>query len=109
MSILLNEKPEDEGADLPSAERLVLLDDERSRITQWRFPPGTQTGWHRHTHDYVTIQQSGGALQLENADGSMKVVEYEDGRAVAYAAPIEHNATNISDTEVKVLEIEYKN
>ena len=54
------------------------------------------------------MQQSGGALLLPGADGSEKPVEYENGHALAWRAPIEHNATNVSNEEVRVLEIEYK-
>lgn len=108
MSIILDADIENSANTDMSAERVVLLDNKRTRITQWRFPPGTQTGWHRHTNDYVTVQQSTGCLRLENADGGAKNIEYEEGRAVSYSAPIEHNATNVSDVEVRVLEIEFK-
>jgi len=37
----------------------------------------------------------------EDLDGVMD-------RAAAYTAPIKHNATNVSDEEVRVIEIEYK-
>ena len=106
MSVRLekNTKP----GDTPRAERQVLLNNEMTRITQWRFQPGAETGWHRHTYDYVTVQQSGRRLQLERRDGSRLFVDYEYGRTVAYEAPIEHNATNVSDIDVQVLEIEYK-
>jgi len=106
MSVILEDR--DARQETAEAERVVMFEDEKTRITFWRFPPGTETGWHRHTHDYVTIQQSGGQLQLENRDGTVKVIDYEDGRVAAYSAPIEHNATNISDVEVRVTEIEYK-
>ena len=59
-------------------------------------------------HDYVTVQQSGGALLLRSSDGTEKRVDYEDGRTVYWSAPIEHTATNISDVEVRVWESEYK-
>ena len=90
------------------ARHTLLLEDGRTRITQWVFAPGDQTGWHSHAWDYVTVQQSGGALLLQGADGSETRVEYENGRTVTWTAPIEHNAVNISDVEVRVLEIEYK-
>ena len=80
----------------------------KTRITFWRFPPDTETGWHKHTHDYVTIQQSGGQLKLEDREGNIKIIDYVDGKAAAYKAPIEHNAKNISNEEVRVTEIEYK-
>jgi beta-alanine degradation protein BauB len=108
MSDHLTEKTETELADAALAQHSLLLEDDRTRITQWVFAPGDQTGWHNHTFDYVTVQQSGGALLLQNADGSEKQVDYKDGRTLAWTAPIEHNAINISDVEVRVLEIEYK-
>jgi len=108
MSDHLTEKTKTELAEAALAQHTLLLEDDRTRITQWVFAPGDQTGWHNHTFDYVTVQQSGGALLLQNADGSEKKVDYENGRTLAWSAPIEHNAINISDVEVRVLEIEYK-
>ena len=108
MSVRLTEKTAALGADAKLAESETLIDDDKTRITRWRIAPGAQTGWHRHEWDYVTIQQSGGRLRLDIADGSEMVIDYEDGRARAFSAPVEHNATNVSDVEVRVLEIEYK-
>jgi len=108
MSDHLTEKTKTELAEAALAQHSLLLEDDRTRITQWVFAPGDQTGWHNHTDDYVTVQQSGGALLLQAADGSEKRVEYEDGRTMSWTAPIEHNAVNISDLEVRVLEIEFK-
>ena len=106
MSVLL--KNHGNLLDIAEADRVVLLEDEKTRITFWRFPPGAQTGWHRHIHDYVTLQQPGGQLKLEDRNGNIKHIQYEEGHAAAYSAPVEHNATNISDVEVRVTEIEYK-
>ena len=108
MSDHLTDKTSAEMADVALAHHTLLLEDDRTRITQWVFAPGDQTGWHNHTHDYVTVQQTGGALLLQAADGSEKRVEYEDGRTMSWTAPMEHNAVNISDLEVRVLEIEFK-
>jgi len=99
------------AAELPKtalAKNTLMLDDDNTRITQWVFAPGDQTGWHRHEWNYVTVQQSGGSLLLQGADGTKKQVVYEDGRTLSWTAPAEHNAINISDVEVRVLEIEYK-
>ena len=108
MSEHLRGKTAEELPDAVLAKHQLLLDNEHTRITTWTFAPGDQTGWHRHTFDYVTVQQSRGALLLQASDGSETHVDYEDGRTVSWAAPIEHNAINISDVEVRVLEIEYK-
>lgn len=108
MSVSLSEKTAALGDDALLAESETLIDDDKTRITRWRIAPGAQTGWHRHEWDYVTIQQSGGRLKLELAGGGEMFIDYEDGHARAFSAPIEHNATNVSDVEVRVLEIEYK-
>ena len=108
MSEALNQKTAELAPDAARAASEILIDDDRTRITRWRIAPGAQTGWHRHEWDYVTIQQSGGRLHLENADGSEFHIDYVDGHARAFTAPVEHNATNVSDVEVRVLEIEYK-
>ena len=86
----------------------ILYEDDETRIPRWRFDPGAQTGWHHHPVDYDTIHESGGELRLERDDGSVTHIEYEPGRTIRYAAPIKHNATNVSDEEVRVTEIEYK-
>jgi len=83
-------------------------EDDKTKITSWRFDPGTETGWHHHTFDYVTIQKSGGCLRLESDDGEVRMVDYVMDRAAVYAAPIRRNATNVSDEDVRVIEIECK-
>ena len=39
----------------PPATPTVQIDNERVRVTEWRFAPGEATGWHRHAHDYVVV------------------------------------------------------
>ena len=94
--------------DYNPAEFTILFEDKKTKITLWRFNPGAETGWHEHDVDYVTIQKSGGRLKLESDTGEVRFVDYEMDRAASYTAPICHNATNVSDEEVRVIEIEYK-
>ena len=37
------------------AKSTVFIDNERTRVTEWRFAPGASTGWHRHEYDYVVV------------------------------------------------------
>jgi beta-alanine degradation protein BauB len=106
MSIQLKDAKQDHNFE--PAEFTVLFEDDKTKITSWRFDPGTETGWHHHTFDYVTIQKSGGRLKLESDDGDIRFVDYTMDHAAAYTAPIKHNATNVSNEEVRVIEIEYK-
>jgi quercetin dioxygenase-like cupin family protein len=108
MSLKLAEKTAEIAADRKVGNFLTLIDNDRTRITQWVIAPGEHTGWHLHDYDYVTIQQSTGRLHLKYADGSEKTIDYVPGTARLNQAPVEHNATNIGDVEIRVLEIEYK-
>jgi quercetin dioxygenase-like cupin family protein len=43
----------------------VFIDNERVRVTEWRFAPGAAaTGWHRHPMDYVVVPMVDGELEL---------------------------------------------
>ena len=44
----------------------VQVDNERVKVTEWRFAPGAETGWHRHAYDYVVVPLTTGKLQLND-------------------------------------------
>ena len=48
-----------------TATPTVFVDNERVRVTEWRFAPGAATGWHRHEYDYVVVPMLDGKLRLE--------------------------------------------
>lgn len=108
MSTKLMEKTAVEAADREIGHFEVLVDDEKTRVTQWDIKPGQQTGWHLHDFDYVTIQQSEGRLHLDYADGSEREIDYIPGTSHLNKAPVEHNAINVGDVDIRVLEVEYK-
>lgn len=109
MSTKLLDRTAREAADRNVGHYEILIDNDLTRITQWTIRPGEQTGWHRHEHDYVTIQQSEGTLHMDFADGTSRDIVYVPGTTVLIPAPVEHNATNAGDCDIRVLEIEYKN
>ena len=53
----------------PQAVPTVQIDNEFVTVTEWRFPPGGETGWHRHGMNYVVVPQTTGPLLLETPDG----------------------------------------
>ena len=50
----------------PAAIPTVQVENERVKVTEWRFAPGAATGWHRHAYDYVVVPMTTGRLQLED-------------------------------------------
>ena len=109
MSKKLSEKTAIKSSDRDIGNFKLLLEDDKTLITHWVIKPGEQTGWHLHNHDYVTIQQSYGTLYLEHSDGAIREVKYSPGTTRSVKAPVEHNAINIGDVNIEVIEIEYKN
>jgi quercetin dioxygenase-like cupin family protein len=91
----------------PAAIPTVQIDNDQVKVTEWRFPPGGETGWHRHAMYYVVIPQTTGALLLETPDGQ---VTSQLTAGVSYARPVgvEHNVINPGSTEFVFVEIELK-
>lgn len=91
----------------PPASPTVQIDNEHVRVTEWRFPPGGETGWHRHGMPYVVVPQSTGTLQLETADGTLSNALRA---GISYYRPegVEHNVINPGDTDFVFVEIELK-
>jgi beta-alanine degradation protein BauB len=85
----------------------LLQENERVIITEWRLAPGSETGWHRHGHDYVVVCLTGGKLLAETADGNVET-ELSFGQAYARPAGVEHNIVNANGSEFVFIEIELK-
>ena len=91
----------------PQAIPTVQIDDERVVVTEWRFPPGAETGWHRHSMDYVIVPQTTGQLLLETPDGDI-TADLTTGHSYSRAEGVEHNVVNANDHEFVFVEIEIK-
>jgi len=91
----------------PAAVPSVQIDNEHVKVTEWRFAPGAETGWHRHGMYYVVVPQTSGELLLETVNGP---VTSKLTAGVSYARPVgvEHNVVNPGATEFVFVEIELK-
>ncbi|GEN24359.1 cupin domain-containing protein [Halomonas cupida] len=91
----------------PSATPTVQIDDERCIVTRWDFPPGAETGWHRHGHDYVVIPLTPGTMLLETPDGEQQATLTP---GVSYRRPVgvEHNVINAGSESFAFIEVEMK-
>jgi quercetin dioxygenase-like cupin family protein len=85
----------------------VQIDNARVIVTEWRFAPGAETGWHRHGHDYVVVPQTDGELLLETPEGQ-QTAPLVTGQAYSRALGVEHNVINNSAHEVVFIEIEIR-
>jgi quercetin dioxygenase-like cupin family protein len=94
-------------ADTPRARATVQVDNERTRITEWRFAKGAATGWHRHAHDYAVVPMTTGRLILRDRDGE-RAAELSAGAAYFRSRGVEHDVVNASEGEFVFVEVEFK-
>lgn len=85
----------------------VQIDNEFTRVTEWRFPPGTQTGTHTHELEYVVVPTTAGTLRVVTADGEFDTV-LEVGASYTRSVGSTHNIINRSDVECAFVEVEVK-
>jgi quercetin dioxygenase-like cupin family protein len=86
----------------------VLIDNERVRVTEWRFAPGAATGWHRHAMDYVVVPMADGVLELVGADEVRTRAELRTGVPYFRHAGVEHDVINANAFEYAFIEVELK-
>ena len=89
------------------ARSKLLQENERVIITEWRLAPGSETGWHRHGHDYVVVCLTDGTLLAETANGNVETALHF-GQSYVRPAGVEHNIVNPNKTEFAFIEIELK-
>jgi quercetin dioxygenase-like cupin family protein len=91
-----------------TAESHVFIDNERVRVTEWRFAPAAATGWHRHEMDYVVVPMLDGELELVGQGGERTRAAVRKGAPYVREAGVEHDVVNANPYEFAFIEIELK-
>ncbi len=94
-------------SETPSATATLQVDNERVRVTEWRFRPGDHTGWHRHEYDYVVVPMTDGQLRIVENDGEHRA-ELTLGQSYNRQAGVEHDVINAGSAELVFVEVEIK-
>jgi len=89
------------------AEFSVQIDNDRITARLWKFAPGSETGWHCHGHDFIVVPQTEGTLLLQTKEGE-STKELQPGCSYFRNAGIEHNAINVGENDIILLEVELK-
>lgn len=90
------------------AQSTVFVDNERTRVTEWRMAPGDATGWHRHEYDYVVIPLMDGRLKLIATGGSESHADLKAGQPYFRQVGVEHDVINDGAGEYAFIEVEIK-
>jgi quercetin dioxygenase-like cupin family protein len=89
------------------ATGIQQLENDRVIVTEWRFAPGAETGFHVHAHDYVVVPLTSGTLRLEEPGGT-RDAQLQAGASYARPAGVAHNVINANDYEFRFVEVELK-
>ncbi len=90
-----------------SAQPTVIIDNDRVRVTEWRFKQrGDNTGWHRHEYDYVVIPLFDGALEIDIGGGERVQAPMQNGVPYYREIGVEHDVINANDFECAFIEVE---
>lgn len=92
----------------PEAKAVLLIDDDRVRVTRFEFAPGAETGWHVHGHDYVITAITPCHMLLEEPGGATRETTIAAGEAYRRDAGVEHNVVNKGDAPMAFIEVELK-
>ncbi len=91
-----------------TATPTVLIDNARTRVTEWRFAGhGDNTGWHRHEFDYVVVPMQDGFLDILGPDGETTRAELKKGVPYYRDLGVEHDVMNGNDFEFAFVELEF--
>lgn len=89
-----------------AADPVVHIDDDRFKVTEWRFAPGAETGWHVHGHDYVIVPLTDGTLGLEEPGGTTRTAALMQGVPYSRREGVHHNVINAGPAPLAFLEVE---
>jgi quercetin dioxygenase-like cupin family protein len=85
----------------------VQSDTPEARVTEWRLPPDTATGHHRHAFDYVVVPLTDGVLTIVAAAGRSEA-PIAAGQSYFRKAGVEHDVRNDTAREIVFVEVEIK-
>ena len=91
----------------PKAKAYKQIENDQVIVTQWRFPPGGETGWHVHGYDYIVVPEMDGKLLIETKEGD-NTATLTKADSYSREAGVEHNVVNDNDFEFAFVEIELK-
>jgi len=93
---------------MTKATGATQIDNARTRVTEWRFAPGAETGVHIHEYDYVVVPMLDGVLKIIAPDGTESFAELKAGASYFRQKGVHHNVINANDFEFSFIEVEFK-
>lgn len=87
----------------------IILENDMVRVKEAIFMPGDKhPGMHTHEFAHVGVPLDDGKLTFHYPDGKSETMELKRGSAGFREAKVTHEAINMGDKPVRVIEVEIK-
>ena len=86
----------------------IMIDNKTTRVTEWSFKVGEETGQHIHEYDYVIVPMLNGELKIINKDGSIYISKLKKGECYFRDKGVNHNVINNNNFPYSFIEVEIK-
>lgn len=97
----------------PCVGKVLLSENDKTRVWYMRVAPGERVGFHRHVLDYFWTSLSTGKAQQHVNGGAPTIAEYVPGQTkhltFSKGEFMVHDLENIGDTDLVFLTVEHKN
>jgi beta-alanine degradation protein BauB len=100
--------PQPEMMTMLAAKSDVQVDTPEVRVTEWRLVPGSATGHHTHTMDYVIVPVTAGEMTIVAPTGERSKAQLGVGKSYFRKAGVQHDVLNETAEEIVFLEVELK-
>ena len=90
------------------AKSNLMVDNDRTRVTEWIFEIGGETGQHTHEYDYVVVPMLDGDLKIIDHNGSTSISQLKKGICYFREKGVNHNVINNNNFPFSFIEVEIK-
>ena len=84
----------------------VMIDNDKTRVTEWFFEVGDETGQHIHEYDYVVVPMLDGELKIIDKENKETISKLSKGVAYYRDKGVEHNVFNNNNFPYSFIEVE---
>lgn len=85
----------------------VIYEDDKMRVLKVTVPQGAtgEMHWHPHNINYIL---SGGTLEFTKPDGSVVIVDLQEGKVTSATIDSSHAVKNTGNSTVETIQVELK-
>ena len=88
------------------ARPIILIKNDKVKVTEWLFDVGDSTGHHVHENNYIVVPMLDGELKILEKNNNETISKLIKGGAYYREKGVEHNVFNNNEFPYSFIEIE---